>query len=61
MPTLTCTDPNCADDCDCAARLSSNHPRTEGGAATEFESLDWADDTPLACGIENPESCEACQ
>ncbi len=27
--------------------------------------LDWdasfADDEPLACGIENPESCESCQ
>lgn len=64
MPT-TCADPNCADDCNCAAMLSRNHPPADGGGAGGgaggFESLDWADDTPLACGIENPESCEACQ
>lgn len=30
--------------------------------ATESEYIDpFDDDTPLACGIENPDHCESCQ
>lgn len=39
---------------------------TTAGQLDDFgdAELDWgaaADEEPLACGIENPESCEACQ
>lgn len=60
MPKLTCTDPECFEDCNCAAQLSRNHP-------PEPEASDivdpFTDDTPIeaACDLENPESCESCQ
>ena len=60
MSRLTCNDPECSEDCSCAAHLSRNH-------APEPEASDivdpFADDTPIeaACDLENPESCESCQ
>jgi len=27
----------------------------------EFDDVDWGDDEPLECGLENPEYCESCQ
>ena len=34
--------------------------RADGPQADEWDDP-FLDDTPLACGIENPESCESCQ
>lgn len=27
----------------------------------EFDDVDWGDDEPLECGLENPDYCESCQ
>lgn len=44
--------------------LTDDLTTTENSAPNEFgdAELDWGDeDEVLACGIENPEECEACQ
>lgn len=45
--------------------LTSNHPRierTESAQLKKTESVDpFDDDTPLSCGIEDPDHCDSCQ
>ena len=53
--------------------MTEDEKRVEKDLADEFATPDWAitpvgepydpfaDDEPLACGVENPEACESCQ
>ena len=37
--------------------FAKNHPRSDNETPPDL----FDDDTPLACGLESPEECEACQ
>lgn len=45
--------------------LSSDHPKIERTDAAQLDKTQtydpFEDDTPLACGIDNPDYCESCQ